>query len=446
MKLLPLICLIISGILYSGTHDTKHQLLFLLPLIYGISFYYCGFFRKNVFKYLSLFILFTTSFMRYVVTPFVVMLGGFDSNASNYGISLFKQAILMMGYEEVLFFVVVKYFAQRFFTKATDNKPIDINKTKSKGVIVIIIIAIILIGIFPVLISRFHFVPTITGNEYEDVVENNLSGGFGLFVTAARYFFIVLLLQYFYKKYTFSSSNKYIYYSIILIGLSSLIVVDLSRFAILQPVIAFIYFLILLYPSAKKKIFSLTSVFMLFSLIYTTFVKMFSEARGGDENINDIASWGNTFQVYFQNVSDVVIGIAASEKMPLNGLYAFTNDVFSNTAIISAYSITRLTSLHIFNIEYSGGISFDKILPNVCAGYNYLGVIGAPIITLLFCILGMWFDAESRKTDDLYLKFIFIFAAVTCSLPHMVYYTMLVGALINMILVMYLLIKLNNKF
>lgn len=374
------------------------------------------------------------------------MLGGYESNASSYATSIFQQAILMMGYEEILFFIVVKYFAQRFFMKTTVKKTIDINKTKSKGIIIIIIIAIILIGIFPVLISRFHFVPTLTGNEYEEVVESNLSGGFGLFVTAARYFFVIMLLQYFYKKYTFSGSKRYIYYSIILIGLSSLIVFDLSRFAILQPIIAFIYFIILLYPRQKRKIISLTGVFLVLSLAYTTFMKMFSDARGGDDNISDIASWGNTFQVYFQNVSDVVIGIASSEKMPITGLSALANDMFSNTAIISAYSLTRLTSLHIFNVEYSGGIAFDKILPNVCAGYNYFGIIGAPIITLLFCILGMWFDAKSRNTDDLYLKFVFVLAVVTCTLSHMIYYTMLVGGLINMIFVMYLLVKFNNKF
>ena len=445
MKKISLICFLISGLLYTGISDIKYQLLFLLPLLYGFLWYYCHFFRNNALKYISLSILFATSFIRYVITPYIMMLGDFDSNASHYGISLFQQAIIIMAYEEVVFFFVVNYFSSRFLKDTTGARSIDIRKIRNKGIIMLICIAIVLISLFPVLLSRFHFVPTLTGEEGTDVVESNLSGGLYLIIGSVKLLFILLLLNFCCRKYNYTGSDRYISISILIIILNSLVVNDLSRFGILTPALAYIYFLTLIYPSKKKKIISLSGIFIFISVAYTTFIKMFSEARGGDDGKSgDIGNWGNTLQVYFQNGSDVVIGLSSSDKLPLNGLFAFLNDFFANVAVLSNYSILKFTSLYVYNVQYSGGVAFDKILPNVCAGYYYMGFIGAPIITAAICILGLWFDAKSRKTDDYYKKFLFVYAAINCSLPHMVYYTMTIACLINMVLVMYIILKLNK--
>lgn len=435
---------IVAIVLMVSTRDPKYSLLYLLPLIYGILYSFSHFLQKNKFQSIVLAILFATSYVRYVIAPFVLFLGGFENNASEYHVSLFHQAILLQSYEEIVFFITIAYFAPKIY-KGTTNSVDYSNKQIGKdiGIWGLLILSVVLIITIPGIISRYHLVLSLTGGEVE-TDNSDLSGAFGIIVSTARYLLVLLLLLFAYKKYNVTQKNKYIVLSLIVVVVNSLVVYDLSRFGLIIPAAAFVYYLAQLYPSKKKSILRSAIILIGIVVLYTSFIKMFSEARGGADMQGESGYWGSALQVYFQGTSDVVIGIAASTKMTLMPLFAFFNDAVANVAVLSRYSVEPLQSIYVFNVEYSGGYAQDKILPNVCAGFNYLGFIGAPLLTVVIMIMGMSFDAKNRRTKDLYMKFVYIYAAITCSFPHMIYYAITISMLVNYAFFMWLFVRINS--
>lgn len=448
LNIYTVISFLVAVLLFLDTEVPQYQLLFILPLIYGGMFATCSFFRKYKFQYVALGILFATSFVRYVVTPFLMLLGGVSSSAASYPTELFNQSILLLAYEQLMFWLVILFSPPRLYGvngKKDAGLNIQLRKNGSDIFLVgVIVVSIVIISVFPQLLLRYHFVPTLIGNEESDIQENTLSGGFGLLIGASRYFLILLFLVYFYHRYVSTNRSRYIYLSVCIVGLNSLFVHDFSRFGLIIPSVTFIYLIIQMYPAYKKKICGVAGFIIGSAVAYTSFIKMFSEYRGGNEKEQGYEYWGETLQMYFQGVSDVVIGLSASSKMVLTGVLSFLNDAIANVAILSQMSVEKLNSLYVYNVEYSGGWSFDKILPNVCAGYNYLGFLGAPIIVMAFTYIAMKFDSISRKTTDIHTKFICIYAAITCSMPHMIYYPMIISGLVNTVLVMYILLKINK--
>lgn len=437
-----------SLILLFGSNELRFRYLFLIPLTFGLMYGMNSFFKKNKFHYMVLAILFVTSFIRYVVTPFLMFFSGNESAAASYPISLFYKATFLQLYEEILFFFTLQFFAPKLYRKVNLSSDALNSKIKAGGNSIIngvILLAVIIVVFNPEFLSRYHFVPTLTGYEGSDINDSALSGTLSLIIQAARQFFVLSLLAYALKQYNKTKHSGWVYFSIVVIGVNSFFVNDLSRFGLLIPAATFVYLITQLFSSHRKPILIGALVFVGAAIIYTSYIKMFSDARGGFDKSQDFQYWGASLQMYFQGQSDIVIGLAASDEMVLPPILAFLNDVISNVAGLSHYSIEQFQSLYIFNVEYSGGMAFDKILPNVCAGYNYLGFIGAPLILVLITITGIWFDARSIESKDIYLKYIYIFGAITCSMPHMIYYTMTVSGLINSFIVMYLIIKFNNR-
>lgn len=437
---------IVSFVLLLGTNDPKYSYLFLLPLFYGILYGVNSFLKDNYNKYISLSILLITSYLRYVVTPLFMFLGDFESSASVYSDALFHKAISLQAYEEVVFLLVLLFAAPKIYYKVPQITRLKVQqKEKSNSfVLIVVAIAVALILIYPELISRYHFVPSLSGAETDDIADSSLSGSFSLIVRAAKLLIVLLALIVMYRRYEKTRNSKWIYLSIVIIGIDSLFVNDLSRFGIIVPAATFVYLIAQLYPNKKKSIVFWSLFLIGLVVVYTTIIKMFSDARGGGDDGQDYSYWGAVLQMYFQGISDTVIGLAASEKMILSPLVSFINDAISNVAILSHYSVESLRSLYIYNVEYSGGVSFDKILPNVCAGYNYFGFIGAPLIVSVISILGMRMDVKSVSAYNVYDKFLYIYGAITCSVPHMVFYTMTISNMVNTFFVLYIILYINK--
>ena len=451
MNIISIACFVISAMMFAGTQNASYSLLCLEPLIFGISYHFNKPLKRKKFTHIALAILFATSLVKYVVTPFITFLADFPDVDMMLRKAYLEKAILLQCYEEVCFFIVLRYAAKKFYKNefVGDTTPIT-NRIYAQNhnpfLIFVIIAAIAIVLTTPSMISRYHFVGSLVGNEEEDIVNMEGTGGLGLLIMVGRYFLILLLLAYIYKRRKIYRSIDVVL-SIGIIALNSLIVYDFSRFGIIIPAAAFIYLITLLYPQKRKKIIMCSVIAIGISVVYTSFLKMFSEYRGGNvENSSDIEYWAKTLQVYFQGASDVAIGLIALERSVLNPVVSFFNDCIANIAVLSHFSVRQFTSLYIFNYTRSGGVSFDKILPNICASYNYFGVLGAPAIVCICTYFGVKFDSMSCKVRDINYKFIFIYASITLALCHMIYYTMIVSNLVNSVLVMLVLFKINKLF
>lgn len=450
MNIISIICYVISATMFIGTRNADYSLLFFEPLLFGICYHFNKTLKQKKFSHIALAILFVTSLVKYVITPFVYFLANYPIVEMMIGKEYLEKAIILQCYEEVCFFIVLRYAANKFYGKEVTEKSPTKKRIYAQRhnpfLVFFVVMAIAIIVTTPSTVSRYHFVGNLVGNEEADIVEMDGTGGLGLLIGAGRYFLILLLLAYIYNRRKIHRTIDVIL-SIGIVALNSLVVYDFSRFGIIIPAATFIYLITLLYPQYRKKIIAFSAIAIGASVIYTSILKMFSEFRGGNiEDTSDIQYWAKTLQVYFQGTSDVAVGLIASKRAVLDPIMSFFNDCISNVAVLSNFSVKQQTSLYIFNYIRSGGVSFDKILPNICAGYNYFGAIGAPIIVCICTYFGIKLDSMSRKVRDLNYKFIFIFASITLALCHMIYYTMIISGLVNSALIMFIVLRLNKLF
>lgn len=450
MNIISIICYIISAMMFIGTKNADYSLLFFEPLIFGICYQFNKQLKQKKFTHIALGILFVTSLVKYVITPFVYFLANYPIVEMMLGKEYLEKAIILQCYEEVCFFIVLRYAANKFYSKDVTEKHSVKKRIYAQRhnpfLVFFVVMAIAVILTTPSMISRYHFVGNLVGNEEANIVEMEGTGGLGLLIGTGRYFFILLLLAYVYNRRKIHKTID-IVLSIGIVALNSLVVYDFSRFGIIIPAATFIYLITLLYPQSRKKIIAYSIMAIGVSVVYTSILKMFSEFRGGNiEDTSSIQYWAKTLQVYFQGTSDVAVGLIASKKAVLDPIMSFFNDCISNVAVLSNFSVKQHTSLYIFNYVRSGGVSFDKILPNICAGYNYFGAIGAPIIVCICTYFGIKLDSMSRKVRDLNYKFIFVFASITLALCHMIYYTMIISSLVNSALIMFIVLRINKLF
>jgi hypothetical protein len=442
MIVFSFISYIVSAILAFGVQDPKFEWLFLLPLIYGVMFHSSSFLRNNVTKHLSLFLILSSSFIRFVVTPFVYYLAGFYSDVNYYSVDLYRRAIFLMAYEEFVVFGVLCFFAPRFLYKPRSNCVPSFNIDKSTfGIEIIFIISIIILLLHPELLYNIHFVPNLTGEEEQYI--NDLSGGYGLLIDSAKTFLVLWGIEKCFKQYQRTNGVKYLYITLFLFIINSLFTYNLSRFGILLPALSLIYLIVSLYPKYRFRISTLCGIILISSVAFTSYIKLFSEARNrGEKDESSVIDWSATLQVYFQNVNDVVVGLAAKARILVSPLESFINDFISNIAVLSKFSDLSSRSLHYFHLQYH---YFDKILPNICAGYYYLDYIGAPVIAVFFTLLALGLDSLCKKETDIFKKYYYLYAVSVSSLTNMIFYTMILSTLFNTIVFSLILLKLCRR-
>ena len=449
-NIISLVCFVISAFIFYYTDNPDYWLLFLEPLIFGLIYGLNFFLQNNKFECLALGVVFTTSFLRFVVTPLVMCLAGYPKIVVDSCSAYIGQAVLLQLYEEVCILLVISYFAPKIYKSQYNSEPVieeNVMHWKNNIVIIaIILFALMLCVVFPSLLSRFHFIFSMVGNESEDVIEKNAFSGLGVFVSIGRILFVLYALSYLFCRYQYTSQKKYIIYSLLLVGINASIAYDMSRFSSLMPIVVTLYFLSMLYPFMRKKIITWGVIIGSACISFLTFVKMFSKYRGDSSNSTNIKYWAMNLQCYFQGINDICIGISASHKIHKFPVSQFFNDIISNMMFLSKISDSKSSSLKIFNVEYNGWWVQDKILPNVCAGYIYAGFIGAPLINCILTFFAMKFDDMSRNAADVRYKYLYIFAALPCCFGNMIFYPMIVGgSLVNSVLLIFIVMKINDK-
>ena len=447
LNLFSIICYVISAIILMRTHNPNYGLLFLEPFIFGLLYSINSIFQLQKFHSISLGIIFVTSFFRYVCLPLIMCLAGYPNITISYCSLYISQAVLLQIYEECCVLLVVHFLCIKYFASGNSSCSSFYSEIIFEDGSKIILWIFVLLGVavalaFPSLLSRYHFVISLVGNEKADQVEY---AGLGVLITISRHLLMLLILAFFYNQYLKNYSMKWILFSLSVICCNALVINDLSRFGLLIPLASWLYLLYQIYPNIRKRLLSVSFTILIVLLSFVTYIKAFSKYRGDSANIVKIDYWCNSFQTYFQGINDICIGLYASQNINILSFKRFINDAISNVAFLSHFSDPNQLSLKKYNIVYNGWWVQDKILPNICAGYYYFGFLGAPIISCIFVCLAMKFDVLSQRYNNVYYKFIFIFAAINCSFSNMIYYPMMISPLINSILIMYLILRINDR-
>lgn len=440
------ISLFVAGLVYISPKPSGYEMMFLHPLIFGLFYKVCKPLKEAKFIRASLFVLFATMIVRYVISPFSLVLGDYPLAGVNDPSSTAKGMWLMV-YEEVLVFILI----QQFGKKLIEN---NIKGNNNNGVIPlnnnIYLTGLVLFGALALLFNsdiqqRYHFIFRLTGEEY-DITEKymEVSAFFSFIINAARYVLILLLISFFYKKYLVRPSSRYPLYSLAVIGINMLWVFDISRFNLIIPSVVLAYLVIQLYPKHRGRILLVALAAGLFVVGFTTFIKMFSDARGGSDQAQEATSWASMIQMYFMGQRDVGIGVYTAEKVKGLGIYLWGNDVIGQIMFVNKYHVAEITPEVIYNYDYNQGPWVDKILPNLCAGYTYFGTLLAPIITLLYVRLALFFDFMSITSKKVQYKFLSIYGAIMCSLIMMQSHVMILNVLVNTLLLIYIIFKVND--
>lgn len=442
-----LIALAVAFLLFTSPCPTGYESTYLHPLLFSLCYEFTPPFRRRKFSCVSLAILFVVAFIRYVICPLFLFLGDFP-DAPVKDVESLHKGMTLMCYEEIAFFAVVAFMGKKIVRDTQRSKSMILNRLKLNHYYsFFLLVAVTSILLVPSILSRYHLTFGLTGYEY-DLLDRTVKSSFltllGFIVNAARYIIVLLAIGYCYKKYKIRNDEVYVYISFCVVFINSMFIYDISRFSVLIPTVALAYLLYQLYPSKRKTIIVWCLVVGVILIAATTAVKMFSEARGGSDEASDITSWAVLLQTYFMGYREVGVGVYMAEHLRENGLLYFLNDIGSNVMMISKYSLDQLRLVHLYNNVYSGGVAMDKIPPNLCAGYTYFGTLLAPLITIFFTWLALWFDRRSQRTNQIEFKFLYVYSALMCSFVMMQFYTMIISTLVNTIFVLYVIFKMNE--
>lgn len=441
-----IVSLVVSVLVYIMPKPTGYELMFLHPLIFALFYSFCAPFKETKFDRPSLVVLFVTMLIRYVLSPLLLMLGNYPE-VTTFDHTYLTKAMVLMAYEELLVFFVISIYGKTLLNQKRSGKTQFIHLNGNLYLYAIIIISVYFFITIPEIRNRYHFLLSLTGEEYEVAKAQVEASGISQFIiTAGRYILLLLLLSFLYKQYKKHPKEEYVVISLLIVGLNMMLVYDLSRFTIMIPTAVLTYLLLLLYPNSKRSILRLVFIGGLVVIGYTSFVKMFSDARGGADNANDLASWANTIQMYFMGQRDVGLGLYTSDQLRGAGILYFFNDFFGQIMFVHNFTIPEFSPIISYNYEYNQGPWYDKIYPNLCAGYTYFGTILSPVITVIFTYLALWFDKLSFNVKRIEYKFLLIYGAIMCSVVMMQFYTMMVNLLVNTIFVCFVIFKINEIF
>lgn len=442
-----ILSLIVTYLLYKTPCPEGYEFMYLHSLVFAIGYEASPLVRKRMFSRVSIAVLLVVGFFRYVVTPFIFMLGGFPK-LWLYNVASLQTGMKLMCYEEVAFFLIIIIYGTRLIKNGNTHDLIPIRGYSANMFsLAIIVAAIAIILFFPQISVRYHFTFGLVGDEYEildTIGKSSFMTLLGFVTNAARYILILIAMSICLKRYRKHASFIYILIPLVIILINSMVIYDISRFSILVPAITLAYLLYQLFPSHRRIVLRLCFCLGALLLYISTDVKMFSEARGGNEGSDDISAWASIFQAYFMGYRDVGLGVYVAEQIKDEGLLYFLNDVGSNVMVVSKFSMPQYSILHFYNDVYSGGVSMDKIPPNICASYLYFGFLLSPLITVFFTRLAIWFDERGQYSKQVEFKFLYIYSALMCSFVMMQFYTMIISTLVNTIFVLCVIFKMNE--
>lgn len=438
-----IISLYIAFIVLVSPKPSGYELIFLHPLIFAIGFICNDALKSAKFSRPSLLVIFSTMFVRYDISPLLLSMSGYPVEIPVESTIIMK-SMLLMCYEEILVFYVVHRFGRKFLLQTKEEIVTSYSPFRASPIIyMFILLGLLFILFLPEVQSRYHFLFSLSGNEYESY-NKNTGVIFSVIFEISKLLLSLLLISHFAKKYKYCRQNKYVYASVGIIGLNLLVVHDISRFGILLPVMVLSYLILQLFPTQKKKVLMIVFLFSVLAVGFATFIKMFSETRGGTENSDDIVSWAVTVQQYFMGQRDVCIGISVADRIPPMGLVYFLNDAFYQIIFLHKFTYRELYTFVLYNYEYNQGLWVDKIFPNICAGYTYFGQLLSPLITVIFIWLSLKFDIQAFYTKKIEYKFILVYAAIMCSFVMMQCYADILGVLVGTIFLMYIILRLNS--
>lgn len=437
--LLGVFSVFVSIFVYVGTnHSSGYATYFIIPLLFGILLIAAPSLVLADASLIGPMVLSYTMIIKYTISPLLSCIAGYKSTWGIYPtVESLRAAIFLTVYEMLAIYVV--FFCCRRFAKKKDficsveKKPLD-NKWMHVALIVVGFAAFFA---SPSSFSDCRFLFDTTDIEENVILTASGTGIYKTLFTFARYSLVILVINHYLAKYQANKASRFAVYAFLLSMLNCLYIQNLSRIAVLVPILTGLYLCYTFFDSklTRRVLVQIALVLIVVFVGSLSFTKFFGEGRGDTSNSTNLVWWADTINMYFTGIKETAVGIAAANRvnMYFGWLRAplFCNDMLSNVSFLSNFVDQSLNSVTLFNFQYFGRNILSSICPNDVEGLYYFGPLFSGLWPALFAYASFKFGYVARRQVYLDRSFVFFYASLWCGYVLMINTSMIFANVVN---------------
>ena len=341
------------------------------------------------------------AFLRYTIFPLLVLLNEGYAGRSGIPPSLgsYNLAVNLMFYEVVVVGIVI-FLCERRIKEGTNFSASGVKTLPLWYSVMLVAVSLGLVAIFPQSLLLINFI-----KPHVAIDETGASSGAvfaGIFFIAAKLFLIIGVMH---RLSLSSKFNKMAPAMAALFGLLNLMIYfGTNRMAIILTAVATLWLMRNLFQGKEKKALLIMSVMtiILFGLV-TGEREYVKTANSRAEALAD------NIQVYTGGVYNVAVGIEVGEYYPeARSFDVLLQDFVRPTVglnLIARNWDTLYSNIYFNDRVWTYVDRRSQIMPMLAQGHLFFGVLFAPLISVLFVLMGYWLVSKINKASYLEMKF-----------------------------------------
>ena len=405
-----------------------YSLLPLLPLSCALGFLMMSTVRQRSGS-VSCILLSMMAFIRYCITPFIMIAGDFESlmklnitlNANN--------GILLMAYEAIAIFLAITLYCRRIdkdlYKTAVHKKSKGITFAFFDGIMLIMIIFIIAVAfavpevmtgfktIFDMAESDFTMVHYSAAQTQAGTLKRALQTLFSMVFQLIR---IMLPLWVIFKMKKNRWADVIICVFAVLFSAIQFVFIT-STFA--ESIIsAFVILMMTAYLCPKsKKSMTISVIVMLVTIVSSFFIVRYSVRSSNSlYTVSGMKYVSSIVTAYLGGVDNVAAIFNLTDANKWESLFFnFYSAIPFNTTLFGLEG----EKLQVF--YNAANSSYGQIEPSIASGYYYFGPVFAPVFSVLVTIFSLKFDAIADETESFWKKTAYKFCMLIFSLGISMY-------------------------
>lgn len=398
--------------------EQGYELLYLLPLVFGLCFvvFLCKPFIKSNSIFLWTFMIFAA--LRYLALPYFMVSEGFYRG---YAVIppdpwSIKTGIFLMLYEIVLASMVIKLVYEKhshILTMAIKEPKIKCeNLIKNKMVYYLFLaFALLIILIHPKSIQGISFFSIINSTEIGQ--QSTLTILFRQIVMVAKLILYFILVDHLRFKYNTTSKPIYLWISYLLSILNIGIYIGINRKNIIMNAIASIFTLNFFFPKQKKKTWVILGLLAVVLFMQLTMFRFYS---GSDKGPFDRVA--GKLQVYLSGPYNMALATETLDEFgdeitAFNVLYDVARPFYGVGEFFKRFD-TQLSTDY-FNKRLTLGSPYvrtDQIMPITGQGLLHFGYILSPVYLIISILMGFYVEIKLKSTEDFQIRYKLIIMCV----------------------------------
>lgn len=320
-----------------------------------------------------------------------------------------KKAIILLLIEIITVFLGIEVF-QKVHKK---NRIVNINANVNIKKIIKYIFICVSLALAIIYWKSFIPINFILYGKFETVpIVSPVSGAIKIDFYMFKAFLLCEALKYCFKKYELSNNIVYAILSILAIGIYSFLMISMSRWNIIFPLI---FYFIVSKQVFKKKIIILdfiVAIVLGIALVKITYAKFsFLFADGEKKNfLKIIEVLSSQVQEYFSGIRPVAQGIQTAHEFKKQITFTtFFND-FAGSIPYASHFIDQTNRInYYFNVLVKGpNQDATQIMPMITIGYSYFGIVFSGIFTFISIFISCKLSSKANDTNNILQRFALI--------------------------------------